>query len=394
MLLARKRSRRISSGSISTLRSLHSDHSHETPSGADLTPTPSRLRARASSKSSVHGSAVAMSGSVKKVHSGPAGTTPSARRLRPRTTSQNSILDLTTTTLSSLSAESSTSTSGASWLSDSLMPQKELEKVIWSRLVETFLTIETPCEKPQATQLPASPTTASPISHKKAAPSTGSLSRRAALNSSNSRDMGRGNTSSPSPGVRQKRQSASVSSVTSIQSSAARSRTSSPSHSTSNSTSITSPPRSASPRKLTFPHSPPPTPPPSLSDPSPPVFISPVHRPSTNPKFVIDPQDLSYPPWADLTVDRTIVHLWGHVGTEWGATDCKGKGKEKDSPGSLETNTGEWKVLATWEFSFSELVPLPDNVSVFLPFMRVKFNSNLRSHFIRMYGNYRLTHWF
>lgn len=300
------------------------------------------------------------------MHSGPAGTTPTARRLRLRTTSQNSTSDLTTFTSSSLTAESSTSMSGSSWLSDSLMPQKELEKVIWSRLVETFLTIETPSEKPQDTQPPASPPITSPLGHRRAVPSTGSLSRRAALNNSSSKDLGRGNTSSPSPGVRQKRQSASVSSVASIPSSGTRSRTSSPSHVKSNSTSITSPPGSASPRKLTFPHSPPPTPPPSLSEPLPPVFISPVHRPSTNPKFVIDPQDHTYPPWADLTVDRAIVYLWGHVGTEWGATDCKGKGKEKDSSSNLEANDGEWKILATWEFSFTELVPLPDDVSTFL----------------------------
>lgn len=53
------------------------------------------------------------------------------------------------------------------------------------------------------------------------------------------------------------------------------------------------------------------------------------------------------------------------MGTEWGTVDSKGKGKGKDLPSEGECRHDEWKVISSWEFNFSELMPLPDDVSKF-----------------------------
>ncbi|KAI5114771.1 hypothetical protein M0805_002058, partial [Coniferiporia weirii] len=120
-----------------------------------------------------------------------------------------------------------------------------------------------------------------------------------------------------------------------------------------------------SPRKTAFPNSPPLTPP-STASPIP-VFISPLHRPSTNPKFELDSED-AFAKWADLSSNKAILRLWGHVGTEWGYTggDRKGKGKEKGTMAIDSDLTGqeeeEWKILSAWDIRLADLVPLPDDL--------------------------------
>ena len=67
--------------------------------------------------------------------------------------------------------------------------------------------------------------------------------------------------------------------------------------------------------------------------------------------------------WADLSLQRMRVELWGRVGTGWGVSrTVKGKGKER-APTPI---TDEWKPLETWEVDLAGLVPLPEHVGLSL----------------------------
>lgn len=125
----------------------------------------------------------------------------------------------------------------------------------------------------------------------------------------------------------------------------------------------------STPRKMMLPHSPPPTPPPlqTPKGPSVPFYISPFHRPSTNPRFTMSARDRDFADWADLRGDRMTVKIWGRVPSKSGwhpptsSTDTKGKGKEPSGPPDDEPS---WHILRTWDVNLNEMVPLPDDVSV------------------------------
>lgn len=357
-MLSRRRSRKTSSASLNTLRSLHSDrgHGHDVSAAPDSTPVGSRVRVRTSSRASFHGQSIAATPIAKRQpHTISSGTSPTSRRTRPRTHSQSSVLESFLSLGASHSAQS-TSTAGSSLLFDAPSSQRQLENIIWSRLVETFLTISVPADEISAH--PPQPPTPPTFSPQKGTAANGTQPK---LRQGRSHESRRVAVPSSASSIRQRPQATSHSSPVKIRSGAV---SPSPSTNGSHSGPISSP---ASLRKITFPHSPPPTPPPSAgSDENPPpIYMSPFHPPSTNPKFVLDNNGQEFAPWADLSMNKVIVQLWGRVGKEWGLVDKKGKGKEKE-PSSNNIEDGDWKVLNTWEVNLNDLMPFSEDVSLFI----------------------------
>ncbi|PVF97994.1 hypothetical protein CPB86DRAFT_705997 [Serendipita vermifera] len=94
-----------------------------------------------------------------------------------------------------------------------------------------------------------------------------------------------------------------------------------------------------------------------------PFYISPFHRPSTNPAFTSLDVNRDFAPWADLGAYRFRASLWGKKGSDWG----KGKNtvsNPEESPlySSLleekHKQEQEWEVIASWDVDMDDLVPL------------------------------------
>ncbi|KAJ7071563.1 hypothetical protein C8F01DRAFT_1111054 [Mycena amicta] len=319
--LARKRSRRISANSIATYKSFKSDESDDHGS--------LESRGRRQSRLSFHGSIGPSSGSSVRFQ---AGSTPSIRGHRPRTSSMTSSLNLPSTIAPSV-APFTTNLPDHS--------QTGLEKVIKSRLFETFLAVSVePSELPPPPIIPPSPILASqpPRSPK----INGSLARKGAK---------------PSP-------------LSPTEKTARRDTMPSPSKHTPKSPSISS----LRPNGKSFPPQSPrkPVPPPSpalttsrprslspSSDPLLPDYLSPIHRPSTNPAFSVDARSWRHAGHAtDPGARKLKLELWGKVGEE--SAPVLGKGKEKEKLPSEDAET-DWRVLEEWNVDLELLLPLPED---------------------------------
>jgi UV radiation resistance-associated gene protein len=95
-----------------------------------------------------------------------------------------------------------------------------------------------------------------------------------------------------------------------------------------------------------------------------PFFISPFHRPSTNPAFTaLDPTH-DFAPWANLSEHRLRVSLWGRtVGdNEWGISDGTGTGKGKEKDIVMPSSESGWSVICEWDVDLDDLVPLSSEV--------------------------------
>ena len=94
-----------------------------------------------------------------------------------------------------------------------------------------------------------------------------------------------------------------------------------------------------------------------------PNYISPIHRPSTNPSYTLDASSQSdFSEHTNLSADRLRIQLWAKVGLN--AMDSRNaKGKQKDSDGSgSASGSSRWKMLEEWDFSLSDLIPLSPEV--------------------------------
>ncbi|KAG5353870.1 hypothetical protein C0989_001122 [Termitomyces sp. Mn162] len=91
-----------------------------------------------------------------------------------------------------------------------------------------------------------------------------------------------------------------------------------------------------------------------------PHYFSPIHRPSTNPRFTIDTtSNRTLLEGADCNGSRLKIEVWGNVGPGWyHKLSRKGKEKEVDPE-------REWKILQERDFDLRELVPIPDSSSVY-----------------------------
>ncbi|KAJ6519293.1 hypothetical protein C8R45DRAFT_17210 [Mycena sanguinolenta] len=376
--LARKRSRRISTNSISTHKSFKSDESADDDSSAySLSLAESRGRRTRGARLSFHSGG------------SPASRAPTIRGHRPRTASMTSSLNSSIQS-SAVLPGSTTAVSTAPFTAT--LPdhsQTGLEKVIKARLFETFIAISVEPSldadsslTPQTPATPASPVIPTPPRSPKLPNANGAAPRK-------------GVSAKPSP----------LSPTTDKEKSATRRDTpttpSSPSSSrhTPKSASMSMAVRpngktttgAASPSATRSRFPPPPQTPPatpqipssapallnssnsnSNTNPNSPVspllpdYLSPIHRPSTNPIWAMDAQG---GPWGDPSAQTVRVELWGKVGDE-----ATGKGKEKERDGNgkdrereKEKEKGEadeWRVLEEWKFDLGQLVPLADDTEL------------------------------
>ncbi|PSS37189.1 hypothetical protein PHLCEN_2v960 [Hermanssonia centrifuga] len=103
--------------------------------------------------------------------------------------------------------------------------------------------------------------------------------------------------------------------------------------------------------------------------PTTPDYLSPIHRPSTNPSFHVDARDgFDFAPGADLDCPRMHVEIWGRISQSLTASvQDKRKGKEKEKAGaqgdvSLESDV-QWSILERWDVNLNDLIPLPEDLA-------------------------------
>lgn len=251
-----------------------------------------------------------------------------------------------------------TSPIGASTLGDQI--QSSLERVIASRLVETFLSLEP----------------WSPEEHTKSHPSiTGQvIDVKSEASSSHIRSVSISSRMAPphSPIFQEPNASPEGHSLHKSSRSSSPARPQSPkSRQALPPTGHTTSPRTKALdlRSIPISHSlptPAPSPPPERDAIHVPFYISSFHPPSTNPTFASLDVWSDFAPWADLSSHCFRAALWGRAG-QWGKT-VETKGKERElvpSAGSdlqHDSRDGEWELLASWEVDMDGLKPLPTQV--------------------------------
>ncbi|KAG8691266.1 hypothetical protein FRC11_005424 [Ceratobasidium sp. 423] len=347
LVLARRRGRRISQNSIVTLRTLRSDsRSEETAEKPGEAPRSARTRPT--------GPPVSFS------RAGPSNSPPAHLR-RQRSTSHTSLGSIKT---GSHSRDASVTTpptsppaSSGSFLYDA--SQRSLEKVVSSRLVETFVTLSALEVDDQRTsnhhgdslKPPASPTSPERL------PARGQFSKRFSLSNKTTTPKHSTGLSTSSFDLHGEPNGAKVSS-------AALKRTVSTRKSNGPTTNgSTRTPSISSPKSINFPHTP--SPPPTRSA-SParsfvedrqatvPFFISSIHWPSTNPSWTDLDANGDFAEWVDRQQSRVTVAVWGRVDECSALAWSNLKGKDKDI-GSDEPNEDNWKVLVEWDVQMDKL---------------------------------------
>lgn len=358
--MAKKRGRRRSSVSSLKALSLDSETSQADPShGSDF-----GTRKRAMSKSSILATPSSSNASGSKAHvsNGPPIVRPHYRK---RTSSVSSSIG-SQLTYGSVSLDGSTSATSSGFLRDT--SQLGLENVLHSRLIETFITITIIDQSFSCGKVPS--TTPSYLSSS-AVPqhsSTPASARRSTIVASGSNTLpSRASLSKP-------RISSTIGSVGL--------RRVGPSSGHAKSISVHAIPNGKAQRPSalkTFQRAPIPSPlttskqesitsecslePEPNSDhttePLTPDYLSPIHRPSTNPLFTIDAKGgIDFAPQADLSGHTMKVEIWGRV---FMPLPIKGKGKEReDTAAHIDVEEQEWKILETWDVDLNNLIPLQD----------------------------------
>ena len=226
--------------------------------------------------------------------------------------------------------------------------QRTLEKVLKSRLVETFITIDIPSSPKQSAPSPKSSTQAShPSSHDRWPSPRASPSSKSKLHSP------KHSPSRSSLGSREE------------QITKRHSRTG-----TATSTdSLTSTPTSPNRRGVTGPTKPngnaSKSAPQVKADPETrpaPNFISAIHKPSTNPCFALDIDDFSK--WTDPSATNVTVQLWAKLRPDLPSVLDNDREKERASD-DVDTCESQWRMAGKWDICLDDLVPLPDEVSFF-----------------------------
>ncbi|KAH9964543.1 hypothetical protein BC827DRAFT_1265815 [Russula dissimulans] len=329
--LASKRSRKLSSASIVTMKSQGlEDYSNEESVAVGSGPfAEPRVRRRTTSRVSAREFSTSVgSGSYPPL----SGTGIASKTNHPRTPS----------IMSSTSGKGMTPTI-APWQSHS---QRTLEKVLRSRLVETFITIVAsgPTEQadpPSNLSTPpllssrdrrpsprASPASKSKLQSPKKPPSRSTLGSREELSKRATRTGITASTDSPTPTLAASPNRKGITSSPKLNGHASRSA------------SLASQVK-ADPEILPVPN-----------------FISAIHRPSTNPDFTLDHDNFSK--WTDRSATHITVQLWAKLHLDPQSSLGGGKGKEKVS----DDSNSHWRMAGKWDVCLADLVPLPDEMSV------------------------------
>ncbi|KAG9314722.1 hypothetical protein JVU11DRAFT_5531 [Chiua virens] len=357
--LLRKRSRRISTTSVNTLKSVPteditgvSDEMRGSGEGRGRRRTPSRAGFPGGTNvGPTSGSGNTLSRSLVSNTSIPTG-----KQTRTRTASAMSSHGL------SASFSSATPTNSMSNLPVSTLYfdhcQRTLEKIVKSRLVETFITITVP-EPPLVSPSPPSVNGKSrsradsgplPPIESAALPNASVQGTRPGVRIIRSASIGVAKALSTSATSR----SSSRLSTSKGKSSTMTRQVSSPSsviktHRTSTSTPLQKSSSHQSPLPSTE----------AIVFPNVPNYISPIHRPSTNPLYSLDATSKSdFSEDTNLSADRVRIQLWTKFDPS-ALPPGNGKGKQKNSDDAGgASGSPRWKVLEEWEFYFSDLIPL------------------------------------
>jgi hypothetical protein len=331
--LARKRSRRLSSASIVTVKSQGlEDHTNEDShtAGSALFGE-QRTRKRTISRVSAREFPTSVgSGS----HPPLSGTGTASKTNRPRT-------------LSSMSSTSGKGTAPTVTLWQSYT-QRGLEKVLRPRLVETFITIDVPSSPTQSSPQAKPSTLASRPSSRdrRSSPRAGPASKNRLPFPQNSPTRSTLSSREEQPAKRHSRTGTTMSTDSLAPTPASPNRRgltspTKPNGNTSKSASLASQVK-ADPETRTVPN-----------------FISAIHRPSTNPHFTLDVNEFSQ--WTDLSATHVTVQLWAKLCPDPPNDNDKGKEKISDD---VDTWDPQWRVTGKWDICLNDLVPLPDEVCV------------------------------
>ncbi|KAH0838663.1 hypothetical protein J3R83DRAFT_6990 [Lanmaoa asiatica] len=360
--LLRRRSRRISTTSVNTLKNVPVDDitggSEEIRGGGEgrgRRRTQSRVGFPAVGPTSGSGNALSRS----LVTNAPA---PAARQSRIRTTSTISSHGL------SASFSSAAPTSSVSNLPVSTLyfdhSQRTLEKVVRSRLVETFITIAVPEPPPLSPSPPSvngksrsradsgpspSPTTSA------TPPTLSAQTTRKGARTSRTASIGAAKTlSTPTASHATSRLSTSKGKPQPTTRQAASSSPAVKTHQVSSSAPL---------QKSSSHQSPLPSSGESSAFPKVPNYISLIHRPSTNPLYSLDASSQSdFSEHTNLSADRLRIQLWAKVDFNvMHLGNAKGKQKDSDDTGG-PSGSPRWKVLEEWDLSLSDLIPLSPEV--------------------------------
>lgn len=228
--------------------------------------------------------------------------------------------------------------------------QKSLEKVLQSRLVETFITVSVPStvdqSSPAKPSRPASPSSRGRQSSPRASPAT-----KSKLHSPHN------STSRSTLGSREEQSARRISRTGATTATEGPTRTSaSPTRkgvrSPTKLNGSTS--KSASQGKT------------DAETRNVPNFISGIHRPSTNPDFAMDFNDFSK--WTDPSATHMTVHLWARLPPDSPNVLGTEKGKDKMSESISDP---QWRMAGKWDICLANLVPVPDEVSAIAISFRV-----------------------
>ncbi|KAJ3856840.1 UV radiation resistance protein and autophagy-related subunit 14-domain-containing protein [Lentinula lateritia] len=335
--LTRKRTRRVSTNSIATLRSSRSEDGESAGVGEgheEGKTTTSRL----SEKSTTIGR-----------------TAPTLRPQRNRTTSLASVFPVSTEVLQGSFSRNPNVETAKHHATLEDHSQTGLEKIIGSRLVETFLAV-TAISEPSSVDVGLPTTSSSSF----LPTSTSSLLRNGLPLISPWKDVSTLSSPSPLPNTEKSRRDsqASTLSSSSIAPSAPSSGHSKTIYDATVSRKGAVKPATGSPiaSTSTFPSLL--EPPISPVQPPVPAYFSPIHQPSTNPSFFFDPKS-EFASWTDFSAVKLKVELWAKVGNDSGPMN--GKGKEKERPREpRNSESPEWQVLEEWNVDLNELTPLPN----------------------------------
>lgn len=95
------------------------------------------------------------------------------------------------------------------------------------------------------------------------------------------------------------------------------------------------------------------------------TYFSPIHRPSTNPFFSIDAHSSrDFLQWTDTSGSKLNIEVWGRI-TDSGKRDestLKRKWQHRIKNATDGSQYG-WKLLDDWDINLSDLEPLPKDVS-------------------------------
>lgn len=380
LTVGRRRTRRISTHSLNTLRStkLEDGTKGEDVQGSSTSSPEHRGRMRAgsrisfSSAGSLGPSASAGTSSRTFSTTGVASTFRISNRPRTSSTTSSVGSNIHPPVPSAMIHSSSTGpVSLSAMLPDN--SQKGLEKVIKSRLVETFISITVaPSSLKTGSFNETHPEAVPPRSRSSTPPHiTSSLREKIAqrksvpTNNSATRKDSKVDSSSQSRGPLSKRPTSRTTTPTraNTQTRPAPSGPARLNGKTQTSSSAPSLPKFT--LNLKRPSSPSSTAQISTPPPTLPNYFSPIHRPSTNPSFAIDARSkYEFADWTDTGGERLKIDIWGKVEIGWpGAENSSGtlKGKEKEWLRDAHGRP-EWKVLEQWNVNLADLVPLPDDV--------------------------------